>query len=252
MTGPVLLPALLVVAVLLGSAAQRLTGVGFALVVAPFAVLSEGAQGGVVVVCLVGASGAAAVLVLTRHSVDLPVLRGLLPPAGVGVVVGAALLAVLPAGPAQAAAGAAVVLGVLAAAFAGRLRPVTGDRSVLWLAGMASGAMSALAGLAGPALAAFALLTRWPQERFVATVQPYFIIVGAGTVAVTLLADTESWPTMPRPVWLALGAAVLAGTALGGWAQARLPAAWARAGVLVVSLAGGVVTMADGLFSGGT
>lgn len=99
---------------------------------------------------------------------------------------------------------------------------------MLWLAGMASGAMSALAGLAGPALAAFALLTRWPQERFVATVQPYFIIVGAGTVLVTLLADTESWPTMARPVWLALGAAVL-----------------------VVSMAGGVMTMADGLFSGG-
>lgn len=126
MTGPVLLPALLVVAVLLGSAAQRLTGVGFALVVAPFAVLSEGAQGGVVLVCLVGASGAAVVLVFTRHSVDLTVLLGLLPAAGVGVVVvGGALLAVLPAGPAQTAAGAAVVLGVFAAAFAGRLRPIT-------------------------------------------------------------------------------------------------------------------------------
>lgn len=120
------------------------------------------------------------VLVFTRHSVDLTVLLGLLPAAGVGVVVGAALLPVLPAGPAQTAAGAAVVLGVCAAAFAGRLRPITGTRSVLWLAGIASGAMSALAGLAGPALAAFTLLTRWPQERFVATVHPYFIIVGRG------------------------------------------------------------------------
>lgn len=68
---------------------------------------------------------------------------------------------------------------------------------------------------------------------------------------VTLLADAESWLTMARPVWLALGAAVLAGTALGGWVKASLPAAWARAGVLVVSMAGGVITMADGLLSGG-
>ncbi|MGJ7441317.1 sulfite exporter TauE/SafE family protein [Aquipuribacter sp. MA13-6] len=248
MTEPVVLSGVLVVAVLLGSAAQRVTGVGFALVVSPFAVLAHGAQGGVVVVCVVGASGATVVLALTRRDVDVPVLRRLLLPAGLGVVLGAALLAVLPPGPAQAAAGGAVVLGVLAAAVAGRFRPVAPGRRVLWLAGTASGTMSALAGLAGPALAVLALMTRWPQARFVATVQPYFVIVGAGTVAAIVLTDASAWPTVSSSLWLALGAAMLLGTSLGHRAQPFLPGGWVRAGVLAVSLAGGLVAVADGLF----
>src|SRR5690625_5732591 len=65
----------LLIAIFLGGMAQRATGMGLALVAAPFIVVALGPAAGVVVANLLGVVGSAMVYARVRHSVDWRMLR---------------------------------------------------------------------------------------------------------------------------------------------------------------------------------
>lgn len=236
--------ALVVLTVLVASTVQRVTGMGFAMLLAPFAVLVLGAGPGVLLVNALGIISAMLVMVRVRRDIHWPTARGLLPTAAIGVLIGVGITQVLSPAGAQVAAGTVVVLALLASMVVVRTRTIARTASATATAGITSGLMGALAGVGGSAMVVLAVLTRWEPRTFAATMQPYFALLGMITIAARLVADPGAWPQFSVFVWVCLGIAMFAGLALGE--KLTVSPTAARNAVILLAGAGGLITIIDG------
>ena len=235
----------LAAAVSVGAGTQRITGLGFALVAAPFLVLLLGPFTGVLVVNVLGVAASVLVLVQVRRDVDLR--RGVLlsAPALVAVVPGAWVAR--HTGPAvlQVLVGGCVVVALLVVLGTGRrsdARPSSGTGTApALLAGAASGFMNATAAVGGPALTVYAVATRWPQRAFAATAQLCFTVVGTASVA------AKGLPSLPAVDWVVTAAALVVGLGVGTLLAARVSRTTARTAALALALVGSVATVVDGV-----
>lgn len=238
---------LVLAAVLFATAAQRISGLGFGLVASPFLILAYGPASGVVLISMIGAAAATMVMIQTWRDVEWRRLARLLPAAFVAIVVATVLLSRMDAGFAQVLAGLAVLLGLAGAGLAARVARVSVHPVAEVGFGAVSGAMGAIAGLSGPSLAALAVVSRWPQSRFLATAQPYFVVTSVVTVISRMFVTPGSWPKMSVVSRLAIVAAMLAGAGIGQVAARWLPERATRIAMIAISLAGATVAIVTGL-----
>jgi uncharacterized membrane protein YfcA len=223
--GPV---CLIVVAVLAGSLAQRLAGVGFSLIVAPALVLAIGPRAGVELTNLLTLAVAFAVFASSARRVDLARSLLLVPAGLTGVLAGAVLAGSLPARPLQVAVGTVTGLGLLAVGAARGWR-VRAGRPVTICAGVASGLTTATAGAGGPALTVYAMATGWPQQEFVATGQLSFGCQAAAALAI------KGVPSVPLSWIGCIAAAMLAGLAAGAYLTTRTSSDRARQATIALA-----------------
>lgn len=235
----------LLIAIFLGGMAQRATGMGLALVAAPFIVVALGPAAGVVVANLLGVVGSAMVYARVRHAVDWRMLRLMLPAALVGVAAGTALAEVLPEVWAQVFIGALVLVALLVSSFAAFER-LERTPKVTAVASAASGATSALAGIGGPAMAVLRILTRWEHLSFTATLQPFFFGISTVVVLARVSVNPGAWPDLGWG-WLLIAFAMATGIALGDVVARRLSARVLNASITIVAALGAVWTMLDGI-----
>ncbi|HLS48506.1 MAG TPA: sulfite exporter TauE/SafE family protein [Actinomycetaceae bacterium] len=235
----------LLIAIFLGGMAQRATGMGLALVAAPFIVVALGPAAGVVVANLLGVVGSAMVYARVRHAVDWRMLRLMLPAALVGVAAGTALAEVLPEAWAQVFIGALVLVALLVSSFAAFER-LERTPKVTAVASAASGATSALAGIGGPAMAVLRILTRWEHLSFTATLQPFFFGISTVVVLARVSVNPGAWPDLGWG-WLLIAFAMATGIALGDVVARRLSARVLNASITIVAALGAVWTMLDGI-----
>jgi len=228
--------------VLLGAVTQRATGLGLALVGAPFLVAVLGARDGVsfgnalqVVLCLV-------VLLRTRRGVDLRAAALLLAGAVVAVPLGALVVGALPEGPLLVVVGllavAAVVLS-LVPRLAGRL----GGTGAGLGAGALAGFVNVTAGVGGPVLSAYALARRWSTDVFVPTAQVVLLVINL----VALLS--KGAPHLSPVVWGTGLAGLAVGVVLGDLLHRRLDPRVARRAVTVLALVGALATVVRGVLT---
>jgi len=235
----------LLIAIFLGGMAQRATGMGLALVAAPFIVVALGPAAGVVVANLLGVVGSAMVYARVRHAVDWRMLRLMLPAALVGVAAGTALAEMLPEAWAQVFIGALVLVALLVSSFAAFER-LERTPKVTAVASAASGATSALAGIGGPAMAVLRILTRWEHLSFTATLQPFFFGISTVVVLARVSVNPGAWPDLGWG-WLLIAFAMATGIALGDVVARRLSARVLNASITIVAALGAVWTMLDGI-----
>lgn len=243
---------LILFAVFVGALSQRVTGMGFALVAGPFLVLLLDPFSGVVLVNLCGVVSCAAVLSRTWREVEWRSFWQLLIGSLVGVVFGALLAAWLPARPLQILIGALIIVSLVSSLIIGRIgRQLPANLSSRSTAGFFSGAMSASAGVGGPAISAFAVLTNWEHRAFAATLQPFLLVGSATAVILKLSLDHDAWPSLEASTWIGLGV-VMAGGLLGGeWLAKKIPISAARIAMIVLALGGGVATLIKGIMHAG-
>ena len=105
---------LLALAVFAGAAAQRLTGMGFALVSAPLLTLLLGTMTGVTVVQVLGMAVSGALLISVWRDVDWRTLIWILIPAFVAIVPGVFVVRALPGPMLEIVIGLLVVIALLA------------------------------------------------------------------------------------------------------------------------------------------
>jgi uncharacterized protein len=223
--------ALAALAVAAGSAAQSVSGIGFALVGGPLLFTVFGAREGVRVAVVL--SMLVNVGVLAREHRDV-MWRRVLPVLVTALAVTpllAHLLADAHPRALRALAGTVIVLGAALVA-AGRARDTGLVGGVV--AGMVSATMNVLASAGGPAVAVYAAGAQWDPLRVRATLQAYFLVLNIVTLA-TL--GTPHWSAAQAIV---LVACLLAGSVLGGWLSGRVSAQRARAVTLVMAAAGGL------------
>ncbi|TDE88566.1 sulfite exporter TauE/SafE family protein [Occultella glacieicola] len=240
-------PALL--AVVVGALLQRLTGMGFALVSAPFLVLLLGPFDGVLVANAGGAFSSLILLRRLRSWIDWHRFRYLMPAALVGIVPGAWVALNVPSHVLDLSIGLIVVLGMTASLIAARADAASGTLPMLLLGG-ASGFMNVTAGVGGPALSVYGVVSRWSQLSFAATLQPLFLVMGLVSLGVKWAGEPAAFATLGWPIWLGVAAAVLVGLALGTGLARWVGPGTARVVVIVMAYAGGVATLLRGLFAG--
>ena len=225
--------------VTVGAAAQTVTGIGLVLVGGPVLVLLLGA-GEAVRVALVTSLALNAVLVARQpRAVQWrPVTR-----LGAPAVAAAIPLAILAhRTDDRALAGLAGVAMITAAGvmWRGQRWPWLFTPAGTLAAGIASGAMNAVAGAAGPFAALYAVNSGWSPRMRVATLQAYFAVLNVAVLA-----------TLGLPRHLAVVAAAGTGLAAGAFAghalAKRLPEPRTRQLVLLLAAAGGITVAVQAL-----
>jgi uncharacterized membrane protein YfcA len=236
---------LVVLAVLVGAALQRVTGIGFALVVAPFLVLLLGPVQGVLLVNVTGALASGLILLQVVRQVQWRRFALLAPAALVGTAIGALVVAWVPPPVLELGIGALLIVA-LTTMLVLRDATMRARRRHAVAAGLLSGFMNSTAGLGGPAVTVYAVATRWPQEPFRATMQAFFFTIGCSAIGAKLLSGAAGLPELSTVLWIAVGGAALCGLAAGGLLARRMPADAVRPVLIAVSYVGAVATMARG------
>lgn len=239
--------AFIALAVLIGAAAQRVSGMGFALTAAPVLVLLIGPFDGVLLVNLAGAVSASIVISRVWRNIDWRQFRLLTIPALIAIIPGA-FVSVLLGGPAlQITVGVILVLALTVSLLVNRANKTVPQTQAAIMSGAASGFMSATAGVGGPGVGVYAVLTRWEQKTFAATIQPFFVSLGVTSFLVKVLLSDEGLPDYEWWVWPLIIVCTLTGLTIGEWLGKYVSPKLARVIVIVISYLGGVAAIIDGI-----
>lgn len=240
---------LIALAVMAGAVAQRVSGMGFALVVAPVLVLLIGPFDGVLMVNICGAASALMVFTRVWRQISWRHYFLLAIPAVLAVVPGS-MIAVAVDGPTlQITVGVILTVALTVSLLVTRGAHRTPTTPTGIIAGTASGLMSATAGISGPAVGVFAVLTRWEHRTFAATLQPYFFTLGASAFFGKIIASDGALPDYEWWLWVLVVACTVAGLLMGEFVAKKVSVRVARLTVIVISYAGGVAAIVDGLKS---
>lgn len=221
---------------------QRITGLGFVLVLIGPVVLVYGPVEGVTIGILLALVASSSAVPLVWRRVEWKRTWWLIWPGLLAAPLGALLVQVLP--------DAALLLLIAAMAYfaliAGWIPVLSASltgRSGAVVAGAAGGFMHVASGLSGPALAAYAVGDKWEQRSFAASVQVIFVAFSAVSVALRGL------PASPAPdVWI-LVAATVAGILVGTLLTRFVPARVARLAMLGIAWAGATVVLVRGILA---
>jgi uncharacterized membrane protein YfcA len=236
----VILSCAVLVAVLLGTLAQSVSGIGFSLVCGPLLVVALGPQDGVRLSVLLSLVLNVVLLARLWRQVEWPRTLLLLVPSALCTPVFALLASGLPERPAAAAAGAVVLVGVALLASGLRWHAARG-RSGAVAAGVVGAATNVLASVAGPAVAVWAANAEWEARVQRASLQAYFL--GLNCVAL----PTLGLPRVSTPVLLGCLAALAVGALLGAPLARRVSEPAARRTTLLLAAAGGAAVLAGAL-----
>jgi uncharacterized protein len=234
-------------AVVFGAMAQRVSGMGFALTAAPVLVLLIGPFDGVLLVNLAGAASASIVISRVWRDIDWRMFALITIPAVAAIIPGA-LVSVLIGGPAlQIVIGGILVVALTISLLIrkSKLRVAVGPAAVF--SGAASGFMSATAGVGGPGVAVFAVLTQWEHRTFAATIQPFFVTIGVTSFVVKVVLADQGLPDYDWWVWPLIIVSTLIGLALGEYVIRIVSTRVAKLAVIVIAYAGGFAAIIDGV-----
>lgn len=233
--------------IVVGAVAQRIAGLGFALLVSPFLVLILGPHEGVLLVNICSVVSATLIVPRVWKDIDWGMFRWLAASAVFGSVGGSFAAAGLPSAPLAATVGALVLAGLTASLLLQRSSVVaTGNRPKV-IAGLTAGLTNAMAGVGGPAISAYALMSRWPQRSFAATLQPFFAVVNSVTVLVKLLIDPGQVPPLETWMWLLIPVSIVIGIFTAERLARYIHDRQARFAVIVIAFLGAATALIKGL-----
>jgi uncharacterized protein len=240
--------AFIALAILVGAMAQRVSGLGFALTVAPVLVLLIGPFDGVLMVNLAGAVSSAIVLSRLWRNIDWRQFAYITIPALIAVIPGAYISVLLGGPELQITVGLILVVALSISLLINKAQKTVPQIPAAILTGTASGFMSATAGVGGPGVAVYSVLTRWEQRSFAATIQPFFVSLGVTSFVTKVVLSEKGLPDYDWWVWPLIISCTLAGLALGEWISRFVSVRIARISVIVISYLGGFAAIVDGLF----
>ncbi len=237
-----MLVALAAVAALVAAILQRITGIGFVLVLIGPVVLIYGGREGVTIAVLLAFVAAVTAVPLVWREVDWRRAGWLIWPGLVAAPLGALVVRTL-AEPALLLLVAALAFFALLAGHLPALAQALTGRSGAITAGAAAGFMHVASGLSGPPLAAHAVGDRWPQRSFAASVQVIFAVFSLVSIAL------RGFPAQPPLEILILIAGTVAGIVVGSLLTSSVPPAVARRAMLVIAWAGAAVVLVRGILA---
>ncbi len=234
-------------AIFAGAIAQRIAGLGFALLIAPFLVLILGPHEGVLLVNICGVVSSAIIVGRVWRDIDWSMFRWLVVPSLLGSIPGSFFAVAVPPAPLAVTVGGVVLLALTISLVLQRSEVVVTGNLPKVLAGFGAGLTNSMAGVGGPAVSAYAVLSRWPQRPFAATLQPFFVVIGLVTLATKLLLDPTQAPALEGWMWAAIGLVILCGIFTGEKLGRFVKDDHARFAVVVIAFIGAGLATVKGI-----
>ncbi|GGR20090.1 TSUP family transporter [Agromyces mediolanus] len=234
------------ISVLVGAFAQRITGMGFALIASPALVILLGPFDGVIIVNVCAVLSSLLILPRVWNQVEWRRFAWLVVPALVGTLFGTLAATAIPGPWLQLGIGALVIVALTVTLLVTRTEHVVHGAPPAILTGAASGFMNSAAGVGGPALSVYAVASRWSQTGFAATAQAYFIVIGSAALASKLATTGWRLPELEPGAWPWVIAALLVGLVLGELLHTRISHRAARIAVIAIAYLGGAAALVDG------
>ncbi|MEG9247295.1 sulfite exporter TauE/SafE family protein [Arthrobacter sp. Soc17.1.1.1] len=233
--------------ILVGAVAQRIAGLGFALLIAPFLVIILGPHAGVLLVNICGVVSSAIIVGRVWKDIDWSMFRWLVLPSLLGSVPGSFLAVAVPSAPLSVTVGAVVLVALTISLVLQRSDVVVRGNAPKAVAGFTAGLTNSMAGVGGPAVSAYAVLSRWPQRAFAATLQPFFVCIGIVTLVLKLVLDPSQAPVLAAWMWVAIGLAIIAGIYAGEKLGRFVRDDQARLFVIVIAFVGAALAVVKGV-----
>lgn len=229
-----LVPALVALAALMvGGALQRVSGMGVGMIAGPTLSLLLGPVAGVSLANVAAVVSAVLLFALLRRHVDWGRFLRLAPLLIVGSFAGAWAVRSLDVHALEVLLGGSVLVAIAASLGLQRRFTASGSAPAA-LAGTAAGFMNTTAAVAGPALAVYAVASRWEQRSWAATLQPIFLLANLTSLATKSLFGTAVPASVDVhwTVWTAVVVGGPIGVLIGSRIAPREPLPGAPAGHL--------------------
>jgi uncharacterized membrane protein YfcA len=228
-------------AVCLGATTQRMTGLGFALVAAPFLVLIAGPAEGVSLGNALSAILCLGVVVTTWRHVRWKSAMLLLVPALIAIPLGSWVVRVADPKILLVVVGSMSLLAVLTVILSKRTALLPGRTGAV-IAGALSGFMNTTAGVGGPMMAVHSLSERWTREVFIGTAQVFLLAVNILSLVFKGIPTTLPWW-----LWSATVGALVIGAVIGHYVSPLIPQRLGNNLVLLLALVGSGAAILRGL-----
>ncbi|HXD28512.1 MAG TPA: sulfite exporter TauE/SafE family protein [Arthrobacter sp.] len=232
--------------VLVGAVAQRVAGLGFAMLASPFLVLLLGPHDGVLLVNICGVVSSVLITPRVWKDINWPAFRWLTAFSVVGSVGGAIIASRMESSLLSLVVGTVVLLALLLSLGLSRANARVSGPAPRAVAGALSGLTNAMAGVGGPAVSAYAVLSRWPQRSFAATMQPFFAVIGFVTVVSKAIVAPDQQLILPWWDWGLFVLAIAVGIFGGERLQRFVRDHHARIFILVIAFAGAIAAVVKG------
>lgn len=238
--------SIILLVVLVGSAMQRVSGMGLGLIGAPVLSLLVGPVSGVLIINVLAAVNAIMQSISVREYIDWKRFWLIGPVMLLGAIPGAWVVHNTPTAPLQILVGTLVLIGLTITTYMPEHMRKDGAGYAV-AAGVSGGFMNTLAGIAGPAITVYAQASRWPQRAFAATLQPLFFVSGTLSVLVKELSAEQSiFGTAPWYLWPVAVLAMLIGIRVGTRVAAHVSRVHARKLALAIAALGAMVVLIRG------
>lgn len=221
---------------------QRITGLGFVLVLIGPIVLLYGPVDGVTIAVILALIASLVAIPLVWKRIDWRRTWWLVWPGLLAAPLGVLVVRLLPEAALLLLIAAMAYFALVAGHVPALSAPLTGRTGAV-VAGSAAGFMNAASGLGGPPLAAYAVGDRWAQVRFAASAQVIFVALDLASIALRGL------PVMPLEDLGALALATVAGIAIGSILSRNLAPRIARIAMLAIAWAGATVVLVRGILA---
>ena len=221
---------------------QRITGLGFVLVLIGPIVLLYGPVDGVTIAVILALIASLVAIPLVWKRIDWRRTWWLVWPGLLAAPLGVLVVRLLPEAALLLLIAAMAYFALVAGHVPALSAPLTGRTGAV-VAGSAAGFMNAASGLGGPPLAAYAVGDKWAQVRFAASAQVIFVALDLASIALRGL------PVMPLEDLGALGLSTVAGIAIGSILARNLAPRVARIAMLAIAWAGATVVLARGILA---
>lgn len=221
---------------------QRITGLGFVLVLVGPIVLLYGPVDGITIAVILALIASLAAIPLVWRRIDWRRTWWLVWPGLLAAPLGVLVVRLLPEAALLVLIAAMAYFALVAGHVPALSASLTGRTGAV-VAGSAAGFMNAASGLGGPPLAAYAVGDRWAQVRFAASAQVIFVALDLASIALRGL------PVMPLEDLGALALATVAGIAVGSILVRNLAPRVARIAMLAIAWAGATVVLARGILA---
>lgn len=240
--------ALTIVAlVVLASTLQRLTGIGFAMMMAPFLVVMIGPHGGVMLTALLSIIAPSMMIPQVWKEIEWRRLAIIAPAAILVMPLFGWLADITPQGPLYIVVAVLVILGLSASLIVSRINAVLQSSTTQALTGLGVGAGVVLAGVGAPAITIYAVLSRWEIRSFAATMQPLWSLMAVGGFLTKLTFSGNELPTLQWWFWPASVVAILVGMRVAASARLWITDDSARRIVIVLAFLGAGLSLFTGV-----
>ncbi len=239
---------LAIVASMIGTILQRVSGTGVALVAAPFLSAFFGPVEGILTTNLINGTGSMLLCIPVLRSIDWRKFSVLASFAICGEILGAMIVGKVPAAWMQFVVGGTVVLAMAATWLSGKRLPRVHSPLAAPITGFLGGILMATAGIGAPATVIYARLTRWEQRSFAATMQPLFGVMAYSAFAIKIAMGVPfapPWMDVPRVLFFLI--CIIVAVRMGSWLAMRMTAVRARDLAFMLAAAGAVIAVFKGI-----